>query len=305
MAGIRNGPRGVAGRVMDRLSPSQTAVPAFIILWSLLVIVPLLVLVSFSFLQMKYYRIVYVPSLATWQSIIDSGRWLSVVRTLRVAIGMTVVELLLGFPFALWLAKGCQSKHIRAIIVTLLTIPFFLDVASRTIIWRSILDVHGAINNALMSIGAISHPITWLLYSQFSVDCGMLGSYFPTMVFPIYMIISLIDDEYIHASADLGASPRMTLTTVILPLAVPGIVTGIVFTLVPLMAAFVEPAMLGGGFADLLGNSVNSALQELNYPTAAALSTVVILLLAACIFGLTLAMRGRVDMANMFSVMRR
>ena len=77
------------------------------------------------------------------------------------------------------------------------------------------------------------------------------------------------------ASSDLGASPVQTLLYVILPLALPGIMAGIVFTFVPLMAAWVEPQMLGGGFVNLLGDSVDAALRELRYPTAAALSTVV------------------------------
>jgi ABC-type spermidine/putrescine transport system permease subunit I len=287
------------------LRPSNLAVPTFLAAWSILVILPLLVIVLFSFLQVKYYRVVYDPTLATWESLIDSGRWIAAVRTLRVGITMTVIELLLAFPFALWLAKGCKSKPAKALIITLLTIPFFLDTSSRIIVWRSILGTNGIVNTVLMSLGIIDQPITWLLYSEFSVHFGMLGSYFPTMVFPIFMIISLIDDEYIQASSDLGASPGETLLYIILPLSLPGIVAGVIFTLVPLMAAFVEPQMLGGGFVNLLGDSVNSALQELKYPTAAALSTVVVALLAVCLAALILTTRKRVDLSTMFQALKR
>jgi ABC-type spermidine/putrescine transport system permease subunit I len=88
-------------------------------------------------------------------------------------------------------------------------------------------------------------------------------------------------------------------------MSLPGIVAGVVFTLVPLMAAFVEPQMLGGGFVNLLGNSVNSALQELKYPTAAALSTVVIALLGLCLAALVMITRKRFDMSTMFQAIRR
>jgi ABC-type spermidine/putrescine transport system permease subunit I len=287
------------------LNPSNLSVPVFVVVWSALVLLPLLVIVGFSFLQVKSYRVVYEPTLATWQSVIDSGRWVSVVRTLRIGLTMTVIELLLAFPFALWLAKGCRSKSLMAFIITLLTIPFFLDTSSRIIVWRSILGTNGTVNSVLMWLGVTNQPIEWLLYSEFTVHFGMLGSYFPTMVFPIFMILTLIDDEYIQASSDLGASPAQTLLNVILPLSLPGIVAGVIFTLVPLMAAFVEPQMLGGGFVNLLGNSVDSALKELKYPTAAALSTIVIALLGLCLATLIFTTRKRVDMSTMFQAMKR
>ncbi len=305
-ANSRSEPARTAGTVLRRFSAlSGMVVPVFLAAWAVLVIVPLLVIVLFSFFRMQSYRVVYEPSLATWQSLIESGRWLVVVRTLRVGLTMTIIELLLAFPFALWLAKACRSPSFKAVVITLLTVPFFLDTSSRTIVWRAILGTNGFVNTALISLHLIDKPVTWLLYSEFGVHFGMIGSYFPTMVFPIFMIISLIDDEYIQASSDLGASPGQTLFYVIVPMALPGVIAGIVFTLVPLMAAFVEPQMLGGGFINLLGNSVNSALQELKYPTAAALSTVVVALLGLGLAVLIVITRKRMDLATMFQAVRR
>jgi spermidine/putrescine transport system permease protein len=289
----------------ERLSPARLAVPSFLAAWAFFVIVPLLVIVVFSFFQVRSYQIVYEPSLATWQSLVDTGRWTVALRTLRVALTITVIELLLAFPFALWLAKGCRSKTLKAVIITLLTIPFFLDVSSRIIIWRSILGTNGMINTFLMWSGLVDEPISWLLYSEFAVHFGMLGASFPTMVFPIFIIISLIDDDYINASGDLGASPVQTLVYVIIPMALPGILAGIIFTFVPLMAAYVEPQLLGGGFVDLLGNSVDSALQQLRYPMAAALSTVVVVLLGLCLTAFMLLTRNRLDLSTIFSALKR
>jgi spermidine/putrescine transport system permease protein len=289
----------------ERLSPARLAVPGFLAAWAFFVIVPLLVIVVFSFFQVRSYQIVYEPSLATWQSLVDTGRWTVALRTLRVALTITVIELLLAFPFALWLAKGCRSKTLKAVIITLLTIPFFLDVSSRIIIWRSILGTNGMINTFLMWSGLVDEPISWLLYSEFAVHFGMLGASFPTMVFPIFIIISLIDDDYINASGDLGASPVQTLVYVIIPMALPGILAGIIFTFVPLMAAYVEPQLLGGGFVDLLGNSVDSALQQLRYPMAAALSTVVVVLLGLCLTAFMLLTRNRLDLSTIFSALKR
>jgi ABC-type spermidine/putrescine transport system permease subunit I len=280
-------------------------VPLFVVVWSFLVVLPLIIVVGYSFLQIRNYQVVFEPTFATWVSLIDSGRWIAAVRTLRIVATMTLIELILAFPFALWLAKGCRSSVLKAGIITLLTIPFFIDASSRIIVWRAILGVNGIVNTGLMQLGLISEPITWLLFSEFAVHFGMIGSYFPTMVFPIFMIISLIDDEYLQASADLGASPGQTLVYVILPMALPGIVAGIVFTMVPLMAAWVEPQLLGGGQVNLLGDSVEAALRELKYPTAAALSAVVIAMLVIMLGLLVTITRGRLDLATVFQAMRR
>ena len=288
-----------------RIEWSAVAVPGFLIIWSAVVIVPLLVVVVFSFFRMRMFQVIYDPTLDTWRSLIETGRWLAAVRTLRLAVTMTILELLLAFPFALWLAKGCKSNYVKAIIITLLTIPFFLDSSSRVIIWRAILGTNGIVNTALTSLHIVSKPITWLLYSEFSVHFGMLGSYFPAMVFPIFMIITLIDDDYLQASADLGASPGQTLLNVIIPMSLPGVMAGLVFTLVPLMAAFIEPQMLGGGFVNLLGDSVNSALQELKYPTAAALSTVVVALLGIGLTALVLTTRKKIDLSTIFQAVQK
>ena len=279
--------------------------PTFMVGWSALVILPLLIMAGYSFLQVRSYRVVYQPSFATWISLVESGRWIAIVRTLRVAFTITVIEFLLAFPFAIWLAKICRSKPLKALIVTLLTIPFFLDASSRMIVWRAILGNAGVVNTLLLHVGVIDQPIKWLLFSEFAVHFGMIGSYFPTMLFPIYLVLTLIDDEYFEASADLGASPLQTLVRITLPLALPGIVAGFVFTLVPLMAAFVEPQMLGGGFVNLLGFSVDSALRELKYPTAAALSTVVVLMLAMLLLLLVAITRRRMDIASVFQAIRR
>lgn len=268
--------------------------------WVGIVLVPLLIISVFSFFSTKQYHMVFEPTLATWTGLFESGRWTVAARTLQFAVTVTIIELLLAFPFALWLAKGCRSDRVRALIITLLTIPFFLDASSRIIVWRSILGTNGVINTLLMNAGLIDQPITWLLYSGFAVHFGMIGSYFPSAVFPIFLTISLIDDDLIKASADLGASARQTLFNIILPLAIPGIIGGAIFTIVPLMAAWVEPQLLGGGQVNLLGQSIQSALSNLNYPVAAALSTIVIVILVLLLSVLTLSLRGRMNMASIF-----
>lgn len=259
------------------------AVIGILLGWFVLVIAPIIILFVFSFFTTEYFQTIYDPSLETWSGLFSSGRFEVTLRTLRIALTVTLVELAVGFPFALWLAKGGVSKGQTAVLLSMLTIPFFLDMSSRTIVWRSILGQSGMINNGLLTLGVVDAPIDWLLYSEFAVHFGMIVSLFPPMVLPIYLAMRLIDDSMLEASKDLGASPFQTLVKIVIPLSLPGVVAGVIFTLGPALAAWVEPEMLGGGFVNMLSNSIESTYTALKYPTVAALSSFLIMLLFAII----------------------
>ena len=173
-----------------RAASGRWTVPTFIIVWTVVVIVPLFLLLLYSFLETKGFKVVWDPSFKTWDRFFETGRWTVTIRTLRIAIGMTVIELVLAFPFALWLAKGCRSQGLKAILLTLLTIPFFLDLSSRTIIWRALLGSNGVVNTVLMELGITSEPVEWLIFTEFSVFFGLAAPYFATMVFPIFLVAS-------------------------------------------------------------------------------------------------------------------
>ncbi len=299
-AGPEPGGFTLPGRLRRSLLDGRWTIPSFLVLWISLVIIPLVVLFAFSFFETRSFVTIYQPTLKTWYSLFESGRFEVTLRTLRIALTVTVIELLVGFPFALWLAKSGASKTTRAIVLALLTIPFFLDMSSRTIIWRAILGQNGLVNSMLLGAGVIDAPMEWMLYTEWSVHFGMIITYFPTMVLPIYMAINIIDNSLIEASNDLGASPLQTLFLVIVPLSLPGVMAGLVFTLGPALAAWVEPSMLGGGFVNLLSNSVESAHTALKYPVVAALSTLIIVLLAGLLFVMILMARKFGNIASIF-----
>ena len=295
--------RGAARR--RRLVPdARWPLPAFLVVWSVLVVVPLLVLLAFSFFQTRTFVTIYRPTLATWQDLFASGRFEVTLRTLRIALTVTLIELVIGFPFALWLAKGGAGKSTRAIVLALLTIPFFLDLSSRIIVWRAILDEHGLVNWLLQGMGVIHEPMRWMLYTEWSVHFGMVVTLFPMMVLPIYLAMSVIDDALLQAASDLGASPARVLWDIVVPLSLPGVLAGIVFTLGPALAAWVEPSMLGGGFVNMLSNSVESAYSALRVPVVAALSAFVIVLLAVLLAVFVVAFRRVVDFADVFRQVR-
>lgn len=291
-------------RLLARLAGADLALALIVAGWFVLVIVPLVILLVYSFFTTEYFQTVYTPSLDTWIGLFASGRFEVTLRTLRVALTVTVIELAVGFPFALWLAKGGVRKLTRAIVLAMLTIPFFLDLSSRTIVWRAILGQSGLVNTILMQTGLVDAPVEWLLYSEFAVMFGLVVSLFPPMVLPIYMAINLIDDHLIEASNDLGATPWQTLTRVVVPLSLPGVMAGVVFTLGPALAAWVEPGMLGGGFVNLMSNSIESAYTALRYPVVAALSAFVILLLLALLALMYLIARRFGDLSSTLRVLK-
>ena len=182
-------------------------------------LVPLAILLVYSFFETKSFVTIYEFTFNTWVSLFDSGRWEVALRTLRIALTITIIELLIAFPFALWLAKGCRYKVTKAVVLALLTIPFFLDISSRTIVWRAILGQHGLVNVALLESGIISAPLEWLLYSEFSVHFGMIAPHFPTMVLPIYLAITIIDDDlfkgkqrsWSQSTSDVGSDSNSSI----------------------------------------------------------------------------------------------
>ena len=289
------------GLVGERHGPVWT----FMVMWALVMLVPLVGLVVWSFLTIKGFRVSFDPNVDAYLNLFESGRWSVTVRTLRIAATVTAIELLLALPFALWLAKGTQSAVVRAMTLALLTVPFFLSVAARTIVWRAVLGTQGFVNSALIWLGLIDEPLDWLLFSEFAVHLGLIGPYFPTMVFPIFLAAVMIDDELLAASRDLGGGTLHTLVHVILPLVMPGIIAGIVFTFVPMLGADVIPALLGGGHAHLLGNSVHSLLTALNYAVASAMSTVILFAMVALLFVLRLLMLRLGGFGEVFEGLKR
>ncbi len=274
------------------LMSERAPVHAFAAVWVAGVVAPIAISVVFSLLSAHGLRIQWVASLHAYRDIIESGRWAVIVRTMIAAAIVTSVCLAAGFPFALWLARRARSERLVRVVWMLLTVPFFLDPSARTLAWRGVLGSTGIVNMALMRLNLVDAPVEWLLFSDFSVFLGLIGPYFPNMVMPIYLSIALIDDSLIQASADLGATAAQTLRHVVIPLAMPGIIAGIIFTFVPVMGDSIVPAILGGGKKEYLADTVMSLSTAMNYAGAAAFATI-IMAMTALLAGLFALFRRR------------
>jgi len=269
--------RWLAGR-KAWLASERGPVHLFAILWAAMVLVPVATSVVMSLVRTRGVRVLWTPSLHAYRDIIETGRWEVLVRTATAAAVVTAICLAVGFPFALWLAKRARSPKLIQFVWMCLTVPFFLDPSARTLVWRGVLGSTGLINTALLKLHLISDPIQWLLFSDFSVYLGLVGPYFPNMVMPVYLAILLIDNDLIQASGDLGATPAQTLRNVIIPLAMPGIVAGIIFTFVPVMGDSIVPTLLGGGKKEFLADTVMSLSTAMNYSGSAAFATIILAL---------------------------
>lgn len=279
-AGTFNTNRRSRWSVCRRPPTGDWAVFSFAVVWFVGVLAPMAGVLLFSFIKAHAEGVSFSLTLDAYREIFSTGRWEVTVRTIRIAATVTAILLLVSFPFALWLAKGVRSVTVKLVIWTLLTAPFFLSDTARVVVWRPILGLMGPINSALMGLGIIDRPLTWLLFSEPAVHFGLLGPFLPNMVWPIFLSIILIDDELIEASKDIGSSPWQTLRHVILPLAMPGIVAGIVFTFVPVLGDDVVAKIIGGQQVVMLGGAMLDLITALNYSVAAAMSAFILLIVA-------------------------
>jgi spermidine/putrescine transport system permease protein len=274
-------------------------------LWTAIAVVPVASLFLWSFMSVERFQLALPLNLEAYRQVLETGRYGVVFATLRIAATVTLIEMIVALPIALWLAKGVKSMAVRTMAMALLTIPFFISLASRTIVLRPVLGREGLINTLLVATHLTDRPLDSLLFSQFAVHLGLLGPSFPPMVLPIFLAITWIDDDLIEASRDLGASSWRVFVDVILPLSMPGIVAGIVFTFVPLLGETVVPQLLGGANVPMLGPSMSSLVSNLNYPAAAALSVIVLLALGILLLILRRVAPRYLSLQSVFEGLRR
>ena len=229
-------------------------------------ILPLLIIVVYSFLKAAPYGGVewrfstnaYVSFLFQKDIFDDtlqfSPNYLIIYfRTFLYAVATTVVCLLLGFPTAYFMATRPPSQ--RNIWVLLITIPFWSNLLVRTLAVMLVIRDQGLINNTLMGLHLIDKPIT-MLYTNFAIMLGLLYSFLPFMVLPLYSSLEKLDFRLVEAGHDLYASKRQVLWRVIIPLSMPGIVAGCLLVFIPALGAYVTPLILGGGRHLMIGDLI-------------------------------------------------
>ncbi|EFM38585.1 ABC transporter, permease protein [[Eubacterium] yurii subsp. margaretiae ATCC 43715] len=195
-------------------------------------------------------------------------------RSIKLSLYSTVFCLILGYPVAYIIAN--KKMRIRNFLILFIILPQWTNFLLRTYAWMSILKDNGPINSFLINIGLIKEPLT-LLYTDGAVLMGMVYNFLPYMILPIYTVILKIDKAYVEAARDLGASSAITFSKIILPLSMPGIVSGIIMVFMPAISTFVISDLLGGGHSMLMGNLIqNQFLAARNWQFGSAISMILI-----------------------------
>ncbi|HEY2327310.1 MAG TPA: ABC transporter permease [Gaiellaceae bacterium] len=192
-------------------------------------------------------------------------------RTIGIAFAVTITDAVIAFPFAYFMAR-VASPRTRALLFVLTLLPLWASYLARVYAWQVILDHNGILNWSLQKIGL---PAANLGYTNTAVWIVFSYIWLPFMILPVYAALERIPHSYIEASRDLGARGSRTLRTVILPLALPGIVAGSIFTFSLTLGDYITPTLVGGSNSQFIGNVVyDSVNQSSNLPFAAAYATV-------------------------------
>lgn len=191
-------------------------------------------------------------------------------RSFWLAVATTVGCLLIGFPTALYLAL--QSERKRNLLLFLVTVPFWTNLLVRVYAWMLLLRNGGLVDGALGVFG-VPEGSLGLLYSNTAVMIGLLYSFLPFMVLPIYTSLEKLDWRLVEAAFDLGANRWQALKRVILPLALPGMLVGATLVFIPALGNYIIPELLGGGKALMIGNLIQLQFGSgHNWPLGAALA---------------------------------
>lgn len=244
-------------------------------LWlGLFFVVPLLVIFVYSFFQRgDYGEIIYSFSFENYLRALDPLYAGTLIASVKIALIATLICLVLGYPLAWYIAR--QSPTAKKILLALLIVPFWTNFLVRTYAWIFILRTEGLLNNTLLSLGLIDAPLE-ILFTQTAVIIGLVYTYLPFMVLPIYVSIEKLDKALFDACRDLGATAWQSFRRVMLPLTRPGIISGSILVFVPCLGAYITPDLLGGAKSLMVGNLIQiQFLAARDWPFGAALSFIV------------------------------
>ena len=253
--------------------PGWLALPA-VAWYAVFFLGPLAVLVLFSFSErVGFSQVAYNLNLENYADLVDPLYARVFVRTLQLAAVGTVLTLLIGFPLAYYLARYAVHK---TILLLLVIVPFWTSMLIRTYAWLIILDPGFAASDALRWIGVIGDDAS-ILFTSEAVYIGVVYSYLPLMVLPVYAALERLDWSLVEAAQDLGDGPLTAFRRITLPLAAPGIVAGSLLVFIPLLGEYLNPVILGGDKTIYVGNLIGQQfLDSRDWPFGAAIAMAVI-----------------------------
>lgn len=217
-------------------------------------------------------------TLENFLRLLSRRNWSTLVRSLKIASVTTLLCLLIGYPFA-WIASRLKLKY-QTTAMILIVIPMWMNFLLRTYSWVTILSRNGILSSLLKSFG-IQGPD--LLFTETAVILGMVYNFLPFMILPIYTVLEKMDQGLIEAARDLGADARQVFLRVILPLSLPGVLSGVSMVFIPALSTFEITALLGGNKTNLIGNVIEQQFTvtgDWNYGSALSIMLMVFLVIS-------------------------
>jgi len=250
----------------------------------LFVLLPLLIVLAISLVEMRTGSPPYTPFF-TWESglprmhaqggnyaLLFSDRLYidAFLSSIRIAATSAFIALFIAYLMAYAISRAKES--VRTPLLMLVVLPFWTSFLIRVYAWTGILNSNGLINNALLNFGLIKTPLP-LLHTEFAVHLGIVYSYLPFMVLPIFAVLEKLDWTYLEAAADLGARPLKAFLRVTLPLSLPGVFAGFLLVFIPALGEFIVPELLGGPDTLMIGRVLwTEFFSNRDWPLASALA---------------------------------
>ena len=260
----------------DRLFKFLFSVP--VVIYSLLLILlPLIYIFVISFFKSDGYGgMIEVFTLQNYIQLFDIVYVKIFTQSIIIALVVTFICILIAYPFAL--AISHKSKITQKVLMTLVMVPFLTNSLIRMYGWIVLLRKSGVINRFLLEFSLINNPLE-LMYNNFGIIIGMVYTFLPFMILPVYNSVSVIDKSLLEASSDLGASKIKTFFKVILPLTKSALFNGSLMVFTPALGYFFIVDILGGGKIMILGNLIkNQFLTARNWPFGASISVFLLLI---------------------------
>jgi len=261
-------------------------------LWLLLLfLVPFIIVLRISFSEVRLAIPPYTPLISWHQGrpsielhwsaysflFTDPLYISSYLYSLKVAAVSTLCCLLIGYPMAYAIARAGTAA--RSVLLMLIVLPFWTSFLLRVYAWIGLLNYNGVINNVLLRLGLIHHPLT-LMQTDFAVYIGIVYSYLPFMILPLYANLEKHDPALLEAAADLGARPLRAFLSITLPQSFAGIVAGCLLVFIPAVGEYVIPTLLGRTDQLMIGRVLSDEFFEnRDWPVASAVAILILLLL--------------------------
>jgi len=194
-------------------------------------------------------------TLANYEKLLDPKYINIFLNSVKLAAISSVICVVLGYPIAMILAARDRSGKNKGTLIWLFILPMWMNMLLRTYSWLTILEKNGVLNNLLNTLNL---PTINILYTSGAVVLGMVYNFLPFMILPVYSVLIKIDNSIVEAAEDLGANSFGVFKKIILPLSIPGVISGITMVFLPAVTTFIISKLLGGGHFMLIGNIIES-----------------------------------------------